>query len=60
MIDFRDRARGNNPGMSDLMKATSPDDLAALAQYLAGLQIDQYLGQATSAYRAARASRGAP
>jgi cytochrome c553 len=37
MNDFRTRARGNNPGMSDLMLATSPDDLAALAQYLAGL-----------------------
>jgi cytochrome c553 len=37
MNDFRARARGNNPGMSDLMIATAPDDLAALAQYLAGL-----------------------
>ena len=37
MTDFRSRARGNNPGMSDLMLATSPDDLAALADYLAGL-----------------------
>ena len=37
MTDFRTRARGNNPGMSDLMLATSPDDLAALAEYLAGL-----------------------
>lgn len=37
MIDFRTRARGNNPGMSDLMIATSPEDLAALADYLAGL-----------------------
>ena len=45
MLDFRDGARGNNPGMSDLMKATSTDDLAAMAQYLAGLQIDQYLNQ---------------
>ena len=44
MTDFRDGTRGNNPGMSDLMKATSPQDLAGLAQYLAGLQIDQYLG----------------
>ena len=35
--DFRTRARGNNPGMTDLMRATSPDDLAALAEYLAGL-----------------------
>jgi len=37
MADFRTRARGNNPGMSDLMLATSPDDIAALAQFLAGL-----------------------
>jgi cytochrome c553 len=37
IADFRTRARGNNPGMSDLMLATPPDDLAALAQYLAGL-----------------------
>lgn len=37
--EFRDRTRGNNPGMSDLMKATPEDDLMALAQYLAGLQI---------------------
>jgi cytochrome c553 len=37
MTDFRTRTRGNNPGMSDLMIATSPDDLAALAKYLAGL-----------------------
>lgn len=35
--EFRSRARGNNPGMSDLMRATPPDDLAALAEYLAGL-----------------------
>jgi len=37
MADFRTRTRGNNPGMSDLMIATSPDDLTALAEYLAGL-----------------------
>jgi cytochrome c553 len=43
MTDFRSRTRGNNPGMSDLMNATSPDAIAALAQYLAGMQIDQYL-----------------
>jgi cytochrome c553 len=35
--DFRSHARGNNPGMSDLMNATSPDDLAALEEYLSGL-----------------------
>jgi cytochrome c553 len=45
MNDFRDKTRGNNPGMSDLMKSISPDDIAALGQYLAGLQIDAYLGQ---------------
>jgi cytochrome c553 len=38
MIDFRTRARGNNPGMTDLMLATSEDAIAALAQYMAGLQ----------------------
>jgi len=37
MNDFRTRARGNNPGMSDLMLAISPDDIAALAEYLSGL-----------------------
>ena len=37
MADFRSRTRGNNPGMSDLMLATPPDDFAALAEYLAGL-----------------------
>jgi cytochrome c553 len=45
MNDFRDKTRGNNPGMSDLMKAISPDDISALADYLAGLQIDAYLNQ---------------
>jgi cytochrome c553 len=35
--DFRTRARRNNPGMSDLMIATSVDDLAALSEYLSGL-----------------------
>jgi cytochrome c553 len=44
MMNFRTGARGNNPGMSDLMKATSPDDIKALAYYLSGLQIDAFLG----------------
>lgn len=44
MSDFRDGQRGNNPGMSDLMNATAPDSLTALAEYLAGLQIEAYLG----------------
>ena len=37
IAEFRTRTRGNNPGMSDLMLATSPEDLAALAEYLSGL-----------------------
>jgi cytochrome c553 len=37
MLDFRTRARGNNPGMTDLMNATPEDDLKAMAAYLAGL-----------------------
>jgi len=36
IADFRTRERGNNPGMSDLMNATSEDDLAAIVEYLAG------------------------
>jgi cytochrome c553 len=40
MIDFRTRERGNNPGMSDLMLATPEADLAPMAQFLAGLQLN--------------------
>ena len=36
MIDFRNRTRANNPGMSDLMLASSEEDLTAMAEYLAG------------------------
>lgn len=39
ILAFRDHTRGNNPGMSDLMNAASPDALKAVAEYLAGLQI---------------------
>jgi len=39
MLAFRDHTRGNNPGMSDLMNAASPEAITAIAQYLAGLQI---------------------
>jgi cytochrome c553 len=39
MTDFRTGARANNPGMTDLMKAISEPDIAALATYLAGLQL---------------------
>src|SRR5436305_11541287 len=37
MLDFRTRKRANNPGMSDLMLATSEDDIKAMAEFLAGL-----------------------
>jgi cytochrome c553 len=43
MKNFRDGTRGNNPGMTNLMKATSTDQIEALAQYLAGLKIESYL-----------------
>jgi cytochrome c553 len=36
MLDFRTRARANNPGMTDLMRATSEAEIAAAAAYLAG------------------------
>ena len=36
MIDFRNRTRANNPGMSDLMNSATPEQLAAMAAYLAG------------------------
>jgi cytochrome c553 len=37
MTDFRTRARANNPGMSDLIHTVTPDQLTAIAAYLAGL-----------------------
>ena len=37
MTDFSTRARANNPGMSDLIHTVTPDQLAAIAAYLAGL-----------------------
>lgn len=36
LTDFRTGARGNNPGMTSLMKATSESDIAAMASYVAG------------------------
>lgn len=33
---FRSRERANNPGMSDIASAASPEDIAALVAYLAG------------------------
>jgi cytochrome c553 len=40
MLDFRSRKRGNNPGMTDLMLAISVEDIAACAEYLAGLRLE--------------------
>jgi cytochrome c553 len=37
MAEFRDRTRANNPGMSDLMNTVTPEQIAAMAAYLAGL-----------------------
>ena len=37
MTDFRTRVRANNPGMSDLMNTVTPEQLTAMAAYLAGL-----------------------
>ncbi len=37
MTEFRDRTRANNPGMSDLMNTATPEQLAAMADYLAGM-----------------------
>jgi len=36
MLDFRNKSRGNNPGMTDLMLAISEQDIADLAAYVAG------------------------
>ncbi|MGA8649862.1 MAG: c-type cytochrome [Xanthobacteraceae bacterium] len=37
MTDFQGGARGNNPGMIDLMKSLTPQDISALAAWLAGM-----------------------
>jgi cytochrome c553 len=36
VTDFRTRSRANNPGMSVLMNTFTPEQLAAMASYLAG------------------------
>lgn len=41
MLDFRDRSRANNPGMSDLMNSIQPEDIDAISQYLASQQIQK-------------------
>ena len=37
MIDFASGARGNNPGMSGFMKGLTPQEIAAMAAWLAGM-----------------------
>ena len=37
MADFQTRTRANNPGMSDLMNTVTPEQVTAIAAYLAGL-----------------------
>jgi cytochrome c553 len=37
MTEFRNRTRANNPGMSDLMNTVTPEQIAAMAKYHAGL-----------------------
>jgi len=37
MTDFQSGARGNNPGMTDLMKSLTPQDISALAAWLAAM-----------------------
>ncbi len=37
MTDFRDGARANNPSMTDLMKTITPEQIAAMADYVSGL-----------------------
>src|SRR5580693_6895926 len=41
MTDFKTGARTNNPGMTDLMKGIADSDIAALATFIAGLQLQQ-------------------
>jgi cytochrome c553 len=37
MTEFQSGARGNNPGMTDLMKSLTPQDISALAAWLAAM-----------------------
>jgi cytochrome c553 len=39
MTDFRSGSRANNPAMTDFMKAITEADIAALATYIGGLQL---------------------
>ena len=37
MTEFQSGARGNNPGMTDLMKSLTPNDVSALAAWLSAM-----------------------
>src|SRR5271166_2676522 len=37
LMDFRSRARANNPAMSELMSSLTPEQIQAIASYLAAL-----------------------
>jgi cytochrome c553 len=37
LMDFRNHSRANNPAMSDLMDSVTPEQIEAMANYLAGL-----------------------
>ena len=37
MTDFRNHTRANNPSMSDLLNTATPEQISAMAAYLAGL-----------------------
>lgn len=37
LMDFRNHTRANNPAMSDLMNSITPEQIEAMANYLAGL-----------------------
>jgi cytochrome c553 len=37
MTEFQSGARGNNPGMTDLMRSLTPQDISALAAWLAAM-----------------------
>ena len=43
MTDFRTGTRANNPGMSDLIHTVTPDQLIAIAAYLAGFRAETKL-----------------
>ena len=44
MLDFKSKARNNQPAMSSLMAVFSDEDITALAQYLASLTIQEAAG----------------